>query len=304
MTFAGLEETGKSGWWKLSHNFTPRQYVELSEYTLVIEIFRFIINIFLGAQQRKRRDNSDCNETVLKPLTKRLKIESIPETKATGIEIESSHFSNRNFAMETELKIKSESEESSVESENENVGEILSPCKPSLFSNSLQRELPWKICVPIKSELDEKVQTTKTLMNQSDETEIYRKLKTIIENETSQSAKMIPAWIRRYYRKLHVRYQKRKMGNQKIFDIDNVSSSSSDQAKSEPPSILDRFCQIVSTANSKENSFQSRLIGSSTHELTQFESPFSSRILHPFIFRDTKCLPPWIKVRFFNLQTP
>lgn len=58
--------------------------------------------------------------------------------------------------------------------------------------------------------------------------------------------------------------------------------------KSSQESLLDRY--RVST----KEILQSLVVGSTLHE--RFHSPLTGRILHPFIYRDTKTFPRWLKL--------
>jgi hypothetical protein len=158
-------------------------------------------------------------------------------------------------------------------------------CQPSLFTQSRKREYPWK--EKLFSHMEIYSNDICEFIDESKETEIFNKLKKIIDSECVD----VPSWIRRYYCKLRVRRQKLKNFDRKLLKLDfNFIQQTS---KTTSVSVLDRFC-LTNSHQSSYDGFQSRLAGICSYEL--FESPYSGRILHPFIFRDKKCLPTRLKL--------
>ena len=164
--------------------------------------------------------------------------------------------------------------ENNTESDEENENDYELKCEPSLFVKPPIREFPWKkeAMQKLKSISHNNVE----MMNEDEESDIYNKLKCIIDSESIHKVE-IPSWIRRFYRKLSVR----KLKRQKI---------------TQPKNVLDRYCpqQLLVTHYSSKDTFNARLSGAISHEL--FESPFTGRILHPFIFRNKSIRPPWVQL--------
>lgn len=129
-------------------------------------------------------------------------------------------------------------------------------------------------------------------MSEYEENEIYQKLKCVIDNEKTHKIEILP-WIRRFYRKLSVRRLKRNAGMQKPFDVDSFSAENWKQETT--VNVLDRYCQLISSSSNAKKSFHACLAGSISFDL--FESPHTRRVLHPFIYRNKKCLPQWVKVK-------
>lgn len=154
-------------------------------------------------------------------------------------------------------------------------------CEKSLFTRSVRRRMPWEMDT-IKR--DEYVDPDDDIapMTEYEENEMLEKLQIIIANGTTD----IPTWVRQFYRKLRVRELKRNLV-QPIFDIDNLTSSKLNGQ------ILDRYHLLIGSSGQKRT-FYSTLAGSMDHEL--FESPHTGRVLHPFIYRNSKSMPPWVKV--------
>lgn len=102
-----------------------------------------------------------------------------------------------------------------------------------------------------------------------------------------------PAVIRRLYRKLAVRKTKREY-RLPLLDIDGyygstafatpLSSKNHDQQR-----VLDRFFN-----DDLGCIFEQRLQG--YNEPTSVHSPYTNRLLKPFIRRDTRCQPLWLRV--------
>ncbi|EZA53926.1 Cysteine-rich protein 2-binding protein [Ooceraea biroi] len=100
-----------------------------------------------------------------------------------------------------------------------------------------------------------------------------------------------PPVVRRLYRKLAVRKTKRERGLP-LLDIDQASGSKS--GASAIPSkdngrVLDRFC-----GDDLEYMFEQRLQGH--NEAVSVQSPYTGRLLKPFIRRETAFQPLWLRV--------
>lgn len=112
-------------------------------------------------------------------------------------------------------------------------------------------------------------------MTQSEESELFENLKRIIDTEELHKTE-IPSWIRRYYRKLCVRKLK----------ATKLNEPKTEKVKSDP-TFLDKYLTTLQQQNSL-------IAGSLSHDL--FTSPYTGQTLHPFIFRDNKVQPKWLKL--------
>lgn len=127
-------------------------------------------------------------------------------------------------------------------------------------------------------------------MSEYEEKEIYRKLKIVIDNEKNVKTE-IPPHIRRFYRKLHIR-RIRRSSSKPVFSLD-LKKFTTENATNH----LSRYHQIIESnrfTTKDDFSFHARIAGS--FECDLFESPYTRRILHPFIYRNSKCLPTWLKL--------
>ncbi|XP_037048827.1 cysteine-rich protein 2-binding protein [Bradysia coprophila] len=157
-------------------------------------------------------------------------------------------------------------------------------CEKSLFTQSVRRRLPWEVdgtttadCV----DQDEDI----VPMSEYEENEMLGKLRNVIESDIMT----VPPWVNQFYRKLCVRELKRGL-IQPIFDIDHLTTGRGTNGSGQ---ILDRYHLLVGTSGRKKT-FYSTLAGSMEHEM--FESPHTGRVLHPFIYRNSKSMPMWVKL--------
>lgn len=99
-----------------------------------------------------------------------------------------------------------------------------------------------------------------------------------------------PPAIRRLYRKLAVRKMKRDYGLP-LLDIDCFGSKSETSVtlSKDNNRVLDRFF-----SDDLGCIFEQRLQG--YNEPTSVHSPYTNRILKPFIRRDTSCQPLWLRI--------
>lgn len=181
--------------------------------------------------------------------------------------------------------------------------EIKYACEKSLFKSKLQSEkYPWEKDVESSNrENNDDFVGDKNieLMSEYDENEMYKRLKTVFDSSNNQEIE-IPPWIRRHYRKLCVRKMQRSLGIS-VFNVDKFTKNIPKNTTESPNSnVLDRFHHLIAasgnfSSGSKVNdTFMSRLVGSSKYEL--FISPHTERVLHPFIYRNDLCVPPWVKM--------
>ena len=116
-------------------------------------------------------------------------------------------------------------------------------------------------------------------MSLNDEEKTHNKLKKIIDEQNVHKAE-IPQLIRDYFNKLSNRKIKREAQmNKKLklkSDID------------EDPTLLDKY---YTNTNHLQRSL---LSGPACYDL--FHSPYTNQVLHPFIYRDKKIFPRWLKL--------
>lgn len=203
---------------------------------------------------------------------------------------------------------------SDIEMDNEEADEKLQEdipyeekyiCEKSLFKSKPPPEkYPWEIDFATEEgedDMDMEFNGNKSieLMGEYEENEIHKRLKAIFEAAKKHPID-IPYWIRRHYRKLCVRRTQRSLGLP-VFNVEkfnkNALGSYNEVSNS---AVLDRFHHLISasgdfTSGKKtDETFMARLAGACQYDL--FISPHTERILHPFIYRDEKCVPPWVKL--------
>lgn len=205
-----------------------------------------------------------------------------------------------NIDVEPSISIKPEiKSEDESDSEGEIPYETKYACKASLFSkSSTQSERPWE--KDLKSnyveEDSEDFSSEKKieLMSEYEEHELYVRLKKIISSPHSNEIE-IPSWIRRFYRRLSVRKTQKSFGR-RVFNLDKYLDCKASTNKDEVgDSILDRFHHLLTDSRATENVIQNaRLAGASQCDF--YISPYTGRVLHPFIHRNDSCVPPWVKL--------
>lgn len=205
------------------------------------------------------------------------------------------------FKTSDEIKKEIENEQEDVANTEEEPYETKYVCRKSLFKTTNRPvKQPWEVDL----EGDRDTENTDDfsgdknigLMNEYEENEIYKRLHAIMTCEAAEHLIEIPAWVRRYYRKLCVRRLQRSSG-QPVFDLENYSGDKKvKQKNNDNPVVLDRFHHLLSGSNmsDKDISFNARLAGTCKFEL--FISPHTGRALHPFIYRNETTLPPWVKL--------
>ncbi|KOX70978.1 Cysteine-rich protein 2-binding protein [Melipona quadrifasciata] len=111
----------------------------------------------------------------------------------------------------------------------------------------------------------------------------------LLQQVNKSTLNIAPPEIKRFYRKLAVRKLKREYGLPTL-DIDNFGCKTKilDKPLKDSGRVLDRFF------GDDLSLFEQRLQG--YNEPTSVHSPYTNRILKPFIRRDTSCYPLWLKV--------
>lgn len=208
-------------------------------------------------------------------------------------QMEASDSNSQEATIKQELA--SETENESPEGDEDD-DEPLQVCAKSLFTKHLKRDYPW-----LKESQDEEDSVeNKSLflegrliqMSEYEEKELYNKLRNILSME--QQCKIeVPTYVRRFYRKLVVR-ELRRAYSKPLFNIDDCIQKKYEFENASKNQVLDRYQIISISTHTSMTSFHAKIAGSFNYEV--FESPYTSRILHPFIYRNTKCFPPWMKL--------
>ncbi|XP_075152871.1 ada2a-containing complex component 2 [Haematobia irritans] len=200
-------------------------------------------------------------------------------------------------------EIKSSDDEDGSD-ENEDIETLLKGCKPSLFTKQPRRQWPWLIDKPtgdcIEEENSEDLtsdtnssSTILTRISEYEEKELLRKLTRIFSLQEKCNIE-IPSYIRRFYRKLRVREWKRSHGKV-IFNLDDyINSKQAQKLQNDKTKHIDRYQLITQSSKDPKRSFHARIAGSFQCEF--FESPYTQRVLHPYIFRNNKYFPPFLKL--------
>ncbi|KAH8413318.1 hypothetical protein KR009_009992, partial [Drosophila setifemur] len=194
------------------------------------------------------------------------------------------------------IPVKEEPIEEEMEDEAEDTQSksyILEPCKPSGFVRNPRRNWPWLQEAQDADDLSIPSENLR-LMTVYEEQKLYQRLHRIISLE-EECHISVPAYVRRLYRKLSLRKWKREH-NRPIFNLDEHIDpmARARQQMQSNEQILDRYQLLTHSRQDARSSFHARLAGCTQYEL--FESPFSRRVLHPFIFRSETMAPPWLKL--------
>lgn len=189
------------------------------------------------------------------------------------------------------IKAEPMEEEMEDETEKEELYSI-EPCQPSGFTRNPRRNWPW-----LQEALDSDDMSIPSenlrLMSVHEEQKLFERLQRIFSLE-KQCQVSIPAYVRRLYRKLSLRKWKREH-NRPIFNLDeHIDPLGRARLKMQTHKVLDRYQLLAHSNQSARSSFHARLAGCTQYEL--FESPYSQRVLHPFIFRSETLAPPWLKL--------
>nr|CAD7587154.1 unnamed protein product [Timema genevievae] len=162
---------------------------------------------------------------------------------------------------------------------------------PSLFTRREKKPWPW---ITDKTKPAETSQERCVPMSEYEELQLLGQLRKV------SSMTDVPSHVRRLYRKLCVRKLKREH-NMPVFDLDSQFTNQRDQPEREPQEarVLDRFQQACMLTNRYSDplnkcSFLVRLMGHS--EPTCFHSPYTRRLLKPYIRRDEETTPPWLQL--------
>lgn len=240
-------------------------------------------------------------EELLASFTENISAEDIPDIAAAGEEFifswddmpqnvkEDCSFAEEEDSERSEmLEAVKEEDESSDESDSE----VLT--KEDKYPYVAPKSLFRTSSKPRTSFLEEDncllPKTSTEMMNEYEEGELLKKLRDIVAKKPIEE---IPEEIRRYYRKLSVREVKRRH-LQPLHNIDTLPQGK-DAKKREI--ILDRFHQLTCSVKMSEDEdvkFSSRLVGNVQQEL--FQSPYSGRILQPYVYRDSVSMPEWVKM--------
>ena len=146
---------------------------------------------------------------------------------------------------------------------------------PSLFTISKSRQWPW----------EKSCNTGEKRPRISEREEAY-----LLQKINKRQLDSAPPSVRRLYRKLFVRKLKREY-SLRVFDVDQfgINSDVSSKVQKKGNRVLDRF-----VSDSKAGIFEQRLQGHI--EPISVHSPYTNRLLKPFIRRDTSSRPLWLKL--------
>ncbi|XP_068140425.1 LOW QUALITY PROTEIN: cysteine-rich protein 2-binding protein [Drosophila tropicalis] len=202
-------------------------------------------------------------------------------------------------AQEPSIHIKAEPMEQELDEtdEIETQKSSIEACKPSGFAQQPRRNWPWlqetyEICEDHDDDIHQSIPCENlTLMSVFEEQNLHQRLQKILAVD-QQSHLHIPSFVRRLYRKLCLRKWKREH-NCPIFNLDEHVDPTLAQRQKQSQ-ILDRYQLLTHSRQDARSSFYARLAGSDQYEL--FKSPYSQRILHPFIFRSENIAPPWLRL--------
>ncbi|KAH8419397.1 hypothetical protein KR222_010370 [Zaprionus bogoriensis] len=181
----------------------------------------------------------------------------------------------------------------------------LERCKPSGFVRQPRRNWPWlqetsdqEHTQQLEAQEETPAQQEQqllSLMSVYEEQQLHQQLHKLFTLQKQHHIE-IPAYVRRFYRKLCVRKWKRDH-NRPIFNLDehiDPTARARLQQGKQQVQILDRY-QLLELGNPDvRSSFYARIMGSTEHEL--FQSPYTQRVLHPFIYRSQSIVPPWLRL--------
>lgn len=168
----------------------------------------------------------------------------------------------------------SDGDEQSPEDSCDSPSSLQEQVAPSLFTISKSRDWPWeKSC-----NSGEK----RPRISEREEAYLLQKIK-------KRKLDSAPPSVRRLYRKLCVRKLKREY-SLRILDVDQFGIKSVyPKIQKKGNRVLDRF-----VSDSKTGVFEQRLQGHI--EPISVHSPYTNRLLKPFIRRDTSSRPLWLKL--------
>ncbi|XP_077269599.1 ada2a-containing complex component 2 isoform X1 [Temnothorax americanus] len=177
-------------------------------------------------------------------------------------------------------EIKEIKEESDYEDSNDSPVSVQEQPPASLFKEAKRRQRPWSKSLPVVT--NEKI----SRMTRQEEAYLLQRL-----NKDKTDLDEAPAAVKRLYRKLAVRKRKREY-RLPLLDVDRYFGSES--GASVTPSrnndrVLDRFF-----SDDLGHIFEQRLQG--YNEPTSVHSPYTNRLLKPFIRRDACCRPLWLRI--------
>ncbi|KAI9584007.1 cysteine-rich protein 2-binding protein [Glossina fuscipes] len=244
-------------------------------------------------EERGNSTGSDTEDEAYKPRI--LQVTNFQQ--ATTEDLNSSKIKEELKIVELPIKKKAEMIEEKAEQ-----NEPLSSCKPSLFTKNPRRNWPWLLdqdkeeseeILTESAEHSAREHNQLVPMSVYEESGVLQKLRKIFALE-EKCQLHIPCSVRRYYRKLCIREWKREHGKP-LFNLDNyLGNTKTNRDQEEKSKIIDRYQLLSLSSTDVRKSFYARIAGSSQNEL--FESPYTQRILHPFVYRDKKCFPPFLKL--------
>ncbi|XP_015597846.1 cysteine-rich protein 2-binding protein [Cephus cinctus] len=168
-----------------------------------------------------------------------------------------------------------EEEEQYNEYSSDSLSSVQEQPRSSLFNIKKRRDWPWEKSIT-NGEKKPRI---------SEHEEAY-----LIQKFDKSQLNSAPSSIRRLYRKLFIRKLKRDY-SLPILDIDRFGAKTEVPHRNHKKSnrVLDRFFN-----DNTEGFFEQRLQG--YNEPTSVHSPYTNRLLKPFIRRDTSCRPVWLRL--------
>ncbi|KAK0157635.1 hypothetical protein PV328_011347 [Microctonus aethiopoides] len=149
------------------------------------------------------------------------------------------------------------------------------PPPPSLFKLKNPRDWPWKKKSPYS-------------LNENNPQMSKYEEEYLLSSVNKSQLDTMPIDVRRFYRKLAVRKLKRER-NLPLLDIDTFGIKLTKSNNKEYDRIIDRYIN-----DNLSGIFEQRLQG--YNEPIAVHSPYTNRLLKPFIRRDVSCKPLWLRV--------
>ncbi|XP_059614804.1 cysteine-rich protein 2-binding protein isoform X1 [Phlebotomus argentipes] len=307
---SGTDELGSNGWWKLTRSETPLSYFyHYEEYqkqkqsfmkkaafsqslpppevsrTVKMEVEEEVEEEMEEVEDEKfPMRNIKTEELIIEdfidPLSEAFSTEEMPDISSLE-NLEEDFF----FTWE-EISEQNDTEETATPATDYKYPFYPSKVPKSLFTASKKPNSP----IMKEEENFSEFEETSDMMSEYEEGEMLKQLRDIIKRKAPED---VPEDIRRFYRKLSVRQEKRKF----FKPLHNIDTFPESEESKKPRVILDRFHQLTCTgrlSGMEDVKFSTRLVGNVQHEL--LKSPYTGRLLQPFIYRDSVSLPQWVRV--------
>ncbi|XP_013114167.2 cysteine-rich protein 2-binding protein [Stomoxys calcitrans] len=202
------------------------------------------------------------------------------------------------------LKSSDDEEDENEDHTDNDIQKLLKDCKPSLFTKQPRRQWPWLVektidnpaeenSVDLSSETVSNNNADLTRLSEYEEKELLKKLRRIFALEDKCKIQ-IPSYVRRFYQKLCIREWKRSHGKV-LFNLDDyINDRQAMKEQTDKVKHIDRYQLLTQSSGDNRRSFHARIVG--TFQCEFFESPYTQRVLHPYIYRNSKYFPPFLKL--------